>query len=181
MKTIYLIRHCEAEGQPPEAQVTEKGRVQAEQLAKFFSKMKIDRILSSPFQRAADSIKPLAKQLGIEIELDCRLEERTLSSNHLGNWLDALRKTFDDHDLKLEGGESSREASSRIRAVVEEVLLSEARASIIVTHGNLLSLLLRNYNPDFGFDQWQKLSNPDVFMLKHNGNKASVARLWEEA
>ncbi|KKK37091.1 phosphoglycerate mutase [Mesobacillus campisalis] len=181
MKTIYLIRHCEAQGQPPEAQLTEKGREQADQLAEFFSEMKIDRILSSPFQRAVDSVKPLAKQLGIEVELDRRLEERTLSSNNLENWLDALRRTFDDQDLKLEGGESSREAASRIVAVVEEVLLSESRESIIVTHGNLLSLLLRNYNPDFGFDQWQRLSNPDVFMLKHNGNRVSVIRLWEKA
>ena len=37
-KTIYLLRHCEATGQNPEAELTEKGKEQAEKLIHFFEK-----------------------------------------------------------------------------------------------------------------------------------------------
>lgn len=45
-KRIYVIRHCEAEGQPKEAQLTEKGSQQAADLAEFFSDVKINRIIT---------------------------------------------------------------------------------------------------------------------------------------
>lgn len=51
-KKIYIVRHCEAQGQPSESQLTEKGFNQAKYLSEFFSNIKIDRIISSPFLRA---------------------------------------------------------------------------------------------------------------------------------
>ncbi|MFZ7946018.1 histidine phosphatase family protein [Neobacillus sp. 19] len=57
------MRHCEAAGQPPEAQLTDRGLKQAIGLCEFFSNIKIDRIISSPYKRAIESIQPLAKRL----------------------------------------------------------------------------------------------------------------------
>jgi len=37
MKRIYLVRHCKAAGQEPEAPLTEEGVTQAERLADFFA------------------------------------------------------------------------------------------------------------------------------------------------
>jgi 2,3-bisphosphoglycerate-dependent phosphoglycerate mutase len=42
VKKIYLIRHCEAQGQPPEAALTERGFKQAIQLADLFTGISID-------------------------------------------------------------------------------------------------------------------------------------------
>ncbi|MFC4803108.1 MULTISPECIES: histidine phosphatase family protein [Neobacillus] len=36
-KKVYVIRHCEAEGQLKGAQLTEKGRKQAKELAEFLA------------------------------------------------------------------------------------------------------------------------------------------------
>ncbi|QKE75796.1 hypothetical protein HPK19_08805 [Arthrobacter citreus] len=47
-KEIYIIRHCEAKGQPIGSELTERGIQQAKDLAIFFSKIKIDQIYSSP-------------------------------------------------------------------------------------------------------------------------------------
>ena len=52
---------------------------------------------------------------------------------------------------------------NRIVNVVDEVFKSETENTIIVTHGNLMSLLLKNYDNSFDFDCWKNLSNPDVF------------------
>ena len=141
MKKIYIIRHCEAEGQLAEAQLTDRVFKQAMEVFSFFSSIKIDRIISSPSKRAIQTIQPLSKRLNIEIEIEKKLAERVLSTKKLFDWLEKLRTTFEDMDLKFEGGESSQEAMKRIVEVVENVFKDETENTIIVTHGNIMSLL----------------------------------------
>lgn len=114
----------------------------------------------------------------MEIEIDDRLSERILSTGDLPDWLNKLNETFEDLDLKFAGGESSKEAMNRIVNVVEEVWKSEAENTIIVTHGNLMSLLLKHYDHKVGFEEWKKLSNPDVYLL--NDQDGNVERVWRE-
>lgn len=179
-KKIYIVRHCEAHGQPPESPLTEKGFTQAKYLSEFLSNTKIDRIISSPFLRAIQSVEPISKETNIKIEIDERLSERILSTLDLPDWPEKLRATFDDFELKFEGGESSKEAMDRIVNVVDEAFQSEFENTIIVTHGNLMSLLLNNYDNSFNFDCWKALSNPDVFLLSYINNVVNMERLWEE-
>lgn len=178
LKKIYVIRHCEADRQSPEAQLTDRGLEQALNLSEFFSSIEIDRIISSPYKRAIDSIHPLTKILNIDVEIDRRLTERILSTENLSYWFEKLKSTFDDIELKFEGGESSREAMRRIVEVVEEAF-SRNNNTVIVTHGNLMSLLLMYLNKDFGFDDWKSLSNPDVFLLINESNKVTFQRIWK--
>jgi 2,3-bisphosphoglycerate-dependent phosphoglycerate mutase len=65
----------------------------------------------------------------------------------------------------LEDGESSRTAQARGTAAVRAALESGERC-VLVTHGNLLALILRSIDPTVGFDMWSSLSNPDVFVLR---------------
>ncbi|HLQ97537.1 MAG TPA: histidine phosphatase family protein [Candidatus Dormibacteraeota bacterium] len=178
-KRIYIIRHCEAQGQLPESPLTEKGCAQAKDLSEFLSNTKIDRMISSPFLRAIQSVEPISKKRNIKIEIDERLSERTLSTLDLPDWLEKLKATFNELDLKFEGGESSREAMNRVINVVNEVFNSAYENVIIVTHGNLMALLLKHYNPNLGFDCWENLSNPDVFVLSMTNAKVNLERLWQ--
>lgn len=176
MKTIFLIRHCQAEGQQPEAPLTLQGTIQAAALNSFFTELTAGQIISSPFKRAIDSVQPLADRMNLSIKTDARLSERVLSTDHLPDWQKKLRMTFEDESLTFKGGESSREAAGRILEVIHE--LPEDENTIIVTHGNLLSLLLKHYNPDFGYDDWSRLSNPDVYALEGTGRNMQHRRLW---
>jgi len=180
LKKIYVVRHCEAVGQSAEAHLTDKGYQQALELYKFFSNIKVDRIISSLYRRALESIKPLAENLNMEIEIESNLKERKLSIHSYSDWLEKLEKTYDDLDLKFEGGESSRDAMKRIVQVIENALHSNSENIVIVTHGNLMSLLLKHYIEDFGFEDWQNLSNPDVYLLDNENNKVTIKRIWKE-
>lgn len=166
MKKIYLVRHCETVSQNPESPLTEKGYEQAMQLALFFSRKNIDRIISSPYRRARESIESFAKEENIEIIEDERLTERVLSSENLPDWYEKLRDTFVDKNLTFLGGESSKEAMERIVEVIEELFSSDDTNTIVVTHGNILALLLHHYDCRFGFEEWEKLRNPDVFLME---------------
>ena len=179
MKNIYLVRHCAADGQEPEASLTDKGKQQAADLVAFFRYRKVDRIISSPFQRAIQTIQPLANERNIVIETNNQLSERILSTLNMPDWYEKLRVTYENFDLKNEGGESSREAVNRIIKVIDEVLKSDVENTIIVTHGGLLSLLLHHYDKNFGFEQWATLSNPDVYHLTSE-NQITFERIWNK-
>jgi 2,3-bisphosphoglycerate-dependent phosphoglycerate mutase len=179
-KRIFLIRHCEAEGQPLEARLTDKGFRQAGELVDFFKGVEVDWIISSPFLRAIQSIEPLAKDRNIEVAIDERLAERVLSTVVLPNWMDMLKATFSDLALELDGGESSLKAMDRAVAVVNEIFQGEANTTLIVTHGNLMALLIKYFNKEFGFEEWRKLSNPDVFLLRYYEEVVSIGRVFIE-
>ncbi|WP_442603149.1 histidine phosphatase family protein [Paenibacillus sp. KN14-4R] len=181
MKNIYLVRHCKASGQAADAPLTEIGIAQAKQLVHFFSDKNIDSIISSPFERAHQTIHPLSAQLGIEITLDDRLMERVLIGEDHPDWYEMLRQTFDDLDLCYEGGESSRTAMARAISVVDEILSSRAQNTVIVSHGNLISLLLKHFDKRMGFKEWEALSNPDVYHLSFDNHSPSVKRIWTES
>ncbi|WP_285397171.1 histidine phosphatase family protein [Lysinibacillus sp. fls2-241-R2A-57] len=179
VKCIYIIRHCEAQGQSSAASLTEEGFHQAEDLADFFADKKIDRIIASPFSRAIQTIEPLSNRGNIEIEIDERLSERILSTTDLPDWYEKLQATFTNMELKFEGGESSNEAMKRIVHVVEETLKSDVEHTIIVSHGNIITLLLKHYNSDVDFQVWTHLSNPDVFQLSVKDYEVSLEHIWE--
>lgn len=178
VKNIYVIRHCKAEGQSPDASLTDEGIVQAKALAAFLSGRQIDYIVSSPFKRAVKTIEPFAKKLGIDIEVDDRLRERALSSTQMPDWLEKLKATFLDMDLQYEGGESSNEAMKRIVKVIDDIASGGSDNAAIVTHGRIMSLLLHYYNPAFSFEQWKGLSNPDVYRLCITQDDSFLEHLW---
>lgn len=176
-RRLYLIRHCSAEGQLPDADLTDEGRQQAEALADALMSAGIERVVCSPFRRAQDSIAPLARRLGLTVEIDDRQAERVLGSG-FPDWREALRATFEDPELCFEGGESCRVAMARGVAVLEEALRCGARGTAIVTHGNLLALLLRHFDPRVGYAEWQALTNPDVFRVTVSDTSAMASRVW---
>lgn len=178
MQKIYLVRHCETVSQEPKSSLTEKGYEEAVRLADFFAQKNIDSIISSPYRRARESIEPFAQEEDIDIIEDERLTERILSSENLTDWYEKLRETFVDKNLTFPGGESSKEAMIRIVEVIEELISSDYKNTIVVTHGNILALLLHHYDCRFGFEDWEKLRNPDVFLLELDGDIVRNRRIW---
>ncbi|MBK3494617.1 histidine phosphatase family protein [Viridibacillus sp. YIM B01967] len=177
MKKIYIIRHCKAAGQEREAMLTVEGIEQAKQLAESLQQYEIKRIISSPFTRAIQTIEPFAKKAQIDIERDERLAERILSTQNIDDWLEKLQQTFLDMDVKYEGGESSKEATERINQLIEELFEASVEDAAIISHGNLLSLLITKYNSGFGFSGWQAMKNPDVFLLTKDGQDITIKRI----
>lgn len=180
LRNIYVVRHCQAEGQAPEARLTGTGMLQAARLAEFFSNQAIDCMVSSPYARARQSIAPLAERLGLEVTLDERLTERVLSGSPSPDWREKLRLTYDDMDLCYDGGESSSTAMKRAVQAVEDILNQGCRNAVLVSHGNLISLLLKYFDDRIGFKEWEALTNPDVYRLSFpiDGGSPSLLRIW---
>ena len=180
MRFVYLVRHCKAIGQAPDDPLTPEGEAQAVALGEFLAGRNVDRIVCSPYLRAIQSAQPLAERQGIAVETDDRLVERVLCAGGNPEWLRMLAESFNDPDLCYEGGESGRTAADRGAAVLAEVRAHPtARATAIVTHGNLLALMLQTLDPAFGFEQWQMMTNPDVFRVSFPSGRWE--RVWHLA
>jgi 8-oxo-dGTP diphosphatase len=73
--TLHLLRHVAAgdrtkwKGNDRERPITKKGRRQADAIAKSLEKAGIERIVSSPYERCIQSVKPLAKAIGAKVEV----------------------------------------------------------------------------------------------------------------
>ena len=179
MARLIVIRHCKATGQDAEAPLTESGYKEAQQLASFLERFTVQRIVASPFTRAVETIMPYANKHGLPIERDERLQERILSTENMEDWMEKLEQSFIDLDLTFTGGESSNEAMKRGYEVINE-LIGEVGDIVLVTHGNLMSLLLHHISPSFGFKEWAQLSNPDVYIVEPiNGQQLHFQRLWK--
>jgi 2,3-bisphosphoglycerate-dependent phosphoglycerate mutase len=148
------------------------------QLAEQFARQGIELLVSSPYARAQQSIAPLARHLSLPVETDPRLAERVLSASPLPHWREAIRQTFDDLDLAWPGGESSRQAMTRGRAAIDALLARPEQTLVTVTHGNLLTLILHSFERCFGFETWERLTNPDIYCLSVHAEGVCVSRTW---
>jgi 2,3-bisphosphoglycerate-dependent phosphoglycerate mutase len=173
---LFVVRHCKAEGQEIDAALTAEGREQAKELIRFLDQYQFDAIYSSPFKRANESIKPFAEYKKFKVQMDERLTERILSDTPDPNWMANLKRTYKEEHLKYPGGESTLEAKERIRSFLTDVQTQSYSSVLVVTHGNLMSLMINMFQSSFGFDEWKLLSNPDVYLIETE--KREVSKLW---
>ena len=178
-RRLILVRHCEASGQGPDAALTSDGVRQAEILRDFLADERVDRVVCSEFVRAQQSAGPLAASRGLRIHVDARLNERTLASTPIDNWQDILRHSFSDPELRGPGGESAREVLKRAWGALNEVWMDERDTPVVVSHGNLISLALHSIDESFGYAGWERLTNPDVYVLEAPGDGTlGFRRMW---
>jgi 2,3-bisphosphoglycerate-dependent phosphoglycerate mutase len=166
MVRLLLIRHCESTGQQPDGALSAAGEAQAIALIDRLTALAPDAIYSSPYRRAIATVQPFASRVGLAIREDPRLRERELSPEPLDDWLDHIRRSYDDLDHRAAaGGETLRETQARGLAALADIAAAGHRLPIAVSHGNLISAILRAADPAFGFDEWRGLRNPDLFSV----------------
>lgn len=119
----------------------------------------------------------MIRELQVNLITDDRLSERILCSENHPNWRKMLRDTFNDLEF-YESGESSITAMDRALSVIKDVRESGLTNVVIVTHGNLMSLLLKYYDRKIGFEDWEALSNPDVYHLEFDSTSPIIQRIW---
>ena len=179
LQRLILVRHCAASGQWPGAPLTPEGLRQAERLNDFLADQPVDFVVSSEYQRARQSAEPLALSNGLHMQVDARLNERTLSATPVANWREILRDSFSDPELRGPGGESAGEVIARAWSAIREVWKNGPQMPVAVTHGNLMSLVLHSIDNKFGYESWESLSNPDVYLLENTRDSGlEFIRMW---
>lgn len=140
---IAFVRHGET---PPnreglllgrsDAALTDRGRAQAERLAKAFDGLGVEHVLTSPLRRARDTAAPIASACGLAIEVDDRLIEIDY-----GEWegrpltdldRDVVARWRRDAGFAPPGGESLDAVAGRMTSFCDERL--DDRVVVAVSH-----------------------------------------------
>ena len=166
---IVIVRHAQSapDSEIPESDwpLSELGRKQARDLV---GTLDVDRIYSSPFPRAIDTLKPVADGLNLAIETVHDLRERRLAKGMLDNWLEELERAWGDFDRCLPGGESSRNCQDRVcQAMMQIAQDNEGKTVAVASHGNAIALFLNSIDAAFGFNEWRQMQNPHLFHVQY--------------
>ena len=115
MKVIYFVRHAEPNfdnHDDKNRELSFKGLIDRNNVTKYFENIEIDKIYSSPFKRAIDTIKPCSEIKNLNINIIDDFRERSV-----GKWIENFdeyaQKQWDDFNYKLDGGENLNEVQVR--------------------------------------------------------------------
>ena len=156
---IYIVRHGETEwnainkvlGRATDLPLNEKGMKQAEEAARQLKDLVPDVFICSPLLRARQTADAIAKEIGMQYEIDDRLTEQDF-----GRFEGVPRDDKDYQDAKREyfarypGGESYFDMAARIYPLLKE--LGEKKA-LLVTHGGICRIV-RTYFEDMGNEEF---------------------------
>jgi probable phosphoglycerate mutase len=158
MTRLYIVRHCEAEGNlyrrchgQFDGLLTANGLRQRRTLETYFAGLPLDAVLSSDLKRAYATALAVAKPRNLAVET-----VRTLREQRLGAWEDlpwgeiaarypAQNERFmrRKHLFTLEGAENFQQTQERLFAAVGGVARRYDGGTVaLVTHGLALQILL---------------------------------------
>jgi len=153
-KILHLIRHAESEanalgiyqGQSIDTGLTDRGKKQAQAVAKIFKKVEVGTIYTSPFLRTFQTAEIIAKATGLPVKTDKRLIE----INH-GTWEGKTVDRFNKKEkqmlkqwrenpvgVQMINGENLADVVLRCQEFIEA--LPEGKY-IIVTHDLVIRLM----------------------------------------
>lgn len=182
MTVFYLIRHAYADWTPDEQRpLSSKGQEDAQRVADMLCNSPITRIYSSPFQRARQTVSPLADRLGLLVHNEPELRERKLGDGpSVNDFFAAVKQTWRDLSNTHPSGETTAAAQWRGVAVVQRLREQYSGEHLVLsTHGNLMALVLQLYDPRIDYVFWKALTMPDVYELQMESGGASITRLWQ--
>lgn len=157
------------------------GTADARRLADRLAPEPIAVIVSSPYRRAVETVRPLADRLGLTVKIEPGLRERTLTDRPLpsGQFEAAVRATWMDFEFAHPGGETNRAALLRgVDVVLHLARTHIGRHIVLGTHGNLLALILHHFDPTIGYAFWSALTMPDGYRLRLTDEQSEIARHW---
>jgi alpha-ribazole phosphatase len=158
MTNLVLIRHGEtdwnAEGRwqgQADVPLNATGWKQAQQMARSLKSTGISAIYSSDLQRASQTAKVLADEIGVPVRLDSRFREI-----HQGEWQGLLLSEIQAHyahanqdrlrdpmSFSPPGGEPVAQVRARVLTAVQEILCQHLDETVaIVSHGFALAVLI---------------------------------------
>jgi probable phosphoglycerate mutase len=157
---LLLVRHAVTDmtgkrlyGRSEGISISEAGREQAVNLARRMAEVPLAALYSSPLDRCVETAGPIAEACGVEVqplegvvEIDYgQWTGRTFTSlRRLKLWRDFHGAT--PSTPRFPGGETLLEAQRRAVEAVEEVVERHPKATVaIVTHGDVVALVLAHY------------------------------------
>ncbi|EJQ43297.1 hypothetical protein IEE_03475 [Bacillus cereus BAG5X1-1] len=182
MTTIYFVRHAHSTYTKEERErpLSEKGWLDAQNITSLLKDEKIDVVISSPYERAIQTVEGIANANKLSIQLEEDLRERLLSKEPVQDFNDAIQNVWEDWTFAYEGGESNDVAQRRAVLCMQNIFKKYKGKNIVIgTHGNIMVLLMNYFDSKYDFQFWKTLHMPDVYKLTFNSDRLVSAERIE--
>lgn len=162
MKTVYFVRHGESaanvatpnregryEGEA--SPLTEKGREQAQFIAKRCTNLPAEALIASTATRAKQTAEYISEATGLALEVNGLFTERKIPKELLGclrndpaskameeMW---MRSFFQD-DVRVGTGENFADLKARVLQALEYLLRRREKHMLVATHGFFLHMVI---------------------------------------
>ena len=193
MPTLLLIRHGENDyfahnklpGHRPDIHLNKRGREQAEELDHTLVKLPIKAVYASPLERAIETASPLARSLGMEVQLKPGLVDinvgdwtghswKVLSRTKLGKSIQETPSKF-----QFPGGESFVQVQDRVVITLDSLAtIHKDDLVVVVFHADPIKLAVAHYL-DLPLDRFQRfvISPGSVTALRLDGSNVRLLAL----
>jgi broad specificity phosphatase PhoE len=147
---VHLIRHGEVAnptgilyGRMPDFHLSDRGLAMAERLAEWAEERDITHLVSSPLERARETMEPIATRTGVDVAIDDRVIE---ASNHFegrvfGVGDGALRRPqvwwMLRNPMRPSWGEPYRQIADRMRAAMSDAREEAAGHEVVIVSHQL--------------------------------------------
>jgi len=185
METImYFVRHAESVfvvGKERTRGLSVQGKQDAVLIRDILKFENIDVFISSPYERAIETIYPTAIELQKDIHIEEDLRERMIGDFTPRTFKEAKHRVFEEMDFSFPGGESSIVAQKRATSVILRIIDTYKGKKIVVgTHGDIMTLILNYFDKKYEYTFWQSTSMPDIYKLKIEDDKLiDGIRMWK--
>lgn len=176
-RTFYYLRHGEtdwnlqrlAQGHR-DIPLNETGRRQAREAAKSALGLGIERIVTSPLSRAAETARTVGDAIGIVPENNSDLKECSFGEQE-GNRLDPWIEGWLDGSITIPGADVLEEFIDRSGGVIRQILEQDSRPTLIVAHGVV-------YRGVQKLMQQEQLTVPNGVILEHRPDQEAGWRVF---
>lgn len=175
MKALYFVRHGQSEWNvadricgKTDIPLTKKGHEQAIETGKKILEegIKVDQIIYSPLQRAADTARHISEMTGIPARVEPRIIEQDF-----GKWegtsprnAEAFQADKKQFVKRYEGGESMLHLAQRIYNVLDE-LKNDDKTYMIVAH-NGIARVVKSYFDEMTNDEYSAYGVPNCTVMR---------------
>jgi alpha-ribazole phosphatase/probable phosphoglycerate mutase len=188
---IYIVRHGETDWNienrmqgHTDVPLNEKGRKQAEEIARDLKDVHFDIIYTSPLTRAYETATIINKQHKVPIIKDTALQERQFgllegkTYEEVNKFHPALifSETWNYPDYRPPGGESVNDISKRIHNFTKQILKTNSGKSILlVSHGVALRILVGSFlgTPPEQLERL-RMKNASLTIIEISGGKPTL-------
>ena len=196
MREIIIIQHCQSEhhinemsGGWTDTPLTELGRKQAN-LIGLRLKRELDGrefvLYSSDLKRALQTAEILGDHLNLKIiyEKDLREINTGVAAGKTKKWANENRNPrkenkFDFDYQEFQNGETWRQFSNRVKSCMKNIVESEEKNLIIVTHGGTLSFIIAwwmNFEIHMYLKSFFSASPASISLLQETNDKRHILR-----
>ncbi|CEJ72864.1 phosphoglycerate mutase [[Clostridium] sordellii] len=181
MNKIYFVRHAKPDFSVHDdltRPLTDKGIIDSKNICEFLKEKSINKIYSSPYKRAIDTIKELAQNLSIKIEVVDDFRERKISNIWIEDFNKFSKSQWENFEYKLNDGESLNEVQSRNIKALHRILNENSNQNIVIgTHGTALSTIINYYDKTFDYLSFTKIKDVMPFIVCMEFEKTNVLNI----